>query len=80
MGSLWDPPPLCPTAKRVKISAKLRVRPRLFSFAAAENLGVLVDAVVFTCLFFSFGRKARGKGKKKEEEKEERKMKNKKGK
>lgn len=64
VGSLWDPAPLCPTAKRVKISAKLRVRPRLFSFAAAENLGVLVDAVVFTCLFFLSEEKREKKGKK----------------
>lgn len=70
MGSLWDPPPLCPTAKRVKISAKLRVRPRLFSFAAAENLGVLVDAVVFTCLFFLSEEKREEKGKKKRKKEE----------
>lgn len=70
MGSLWDPAPLCPTAKRVKISAKLRVRPRLFSFAAAENLGVLVDAVVFTCLFFLSEEKREEKGKKKRKKEE----------
>lgn len=71
----------CPAAsyrKRVKISAKLRVRSWLLSFSAAENLGVFVDAVGFVLFyywFFFFGRKVREKGGKKRKKKEKGKMK-----